>query len=89
MDFSGLGSPPREEAILGVVPALKCIRMRKQQTPQKYRATDLSAGDSASQKKCGFEMDSPPRGTSAEAMRLFVKIIWPLLFIVLSLRTAQ
>ena len=46
----------------GLLPPLKCIRLRKQQTPQQqHGAADLSAGGSASRQKRGFITDSRRR----------------------------
>ena len=59
---------PGEGAVLGVAAAVKCIRLRKQQTP-------AAAHGSASRPMRGFRMDSPAAGvTSARAMWPFVKV---------------
>jgi len=59
---AGRGSPPGELAILGVVPPLKCIRLCKQQTPQRHGTADLSTGNSASRPMRDFTMHSPDTG---------------------------
>ena len=72
--YLGEGPDPREMGnFRGYSPALKCIRLCKQQTPQQHGAADLSAGDGASRRKRGFGMDSPAAGvSSARAMRPLV-----------------
>jgi len=48
---------PGEGAVLGVAAAVKCIRLRKQQTP-------AAAHGSASRPMRGFRMDSPAAGVT-------------------------
>ena len=59
----GARIPLGDGAIFRVVPPLKCIRLCKQQTLQQHGAADLSAGDSASRRKRGF--DSPAAGVTS------------------------
>ena len=61
----GTRIPPGVGANWGLSPTLKCITLCKQQTPQQNGAADLSAGDSASQRKHGFRMDSPAAGVTS------------------------
>jgi len=76
--FGGAGMPQGKGNCGDCSPALKCIRLCKQQTPQLHGAADLSAGDSASRRKGGFVRNGFNRRgvTSAgEAMRPFVTIL--------------
>ena len=55
----GAQSPQGKGQFWGSSGPLKCIRQPKQQKLQQHGAADMYAGDSTSQRKRGFRMDSP------------------------------
>ena len=50
---------------LGVVPPLKCIILRKQQTPQQHGAADLSTGAARHGESSASELTHPPQGVTS------------------------
>jgi len=58
---AGRGSP-RGIGNFGGCSPLKCIRLCKQQTPQRHGTADLSTGNSASRPMRDFTMHSPDTG---------------------------
>ena len=49
----------------GVVPPLKCIILRKQQTPQQHGAADLSTGAARHGESSASEWTHPPQGVTS------------------------
>ena len=75
---AGQADPPgKGQFLFGGCSPLKCIILRKQQTPQQHEAADLSTGAARHGESSASEWTHPPQGVTSAggAIRAFVKIL--------------